>query len=150
EPARRGRSRPGTLPPRPVTTIRTVTPQSDPAWAALMTGPHGSGFGAPPWLTAISDTYGFEMSARVIIGDDGRPVAGLAHADLDDFRGRRLVSVPFCDYLDPVFDGDDQWRELIDPLLALGLPVQMKVLDSRAPRDDTRFEPIGELAWHCT
>ena len=52
-------------------TTRIVSPLSDPAWADLMVGPRGSGFGAPPWLRAIFDTYGFDLSARLIVDGDG-------------------------------------------------------------------------------
>ncbi len=58
-------------------TTRIVSPLSDPAWADLMVGPRGSGFGASPWLRAIFDTYGFDLSARLVVDDaDGRVVAG--------------------------------------------------------------------------
>jgi len=131
-------------------TIRTVSPLNDPAWAELMNGPQGSGFGAPPWLTAIVDTYGFDLAARVIVDDGSRAVGGFAYAELDDIRGQRLISVPFCDYLDPVVDSDEQWHELVDPLVERGLPVQLKVLNAQTPRNDPRFEHVHELAWHQT
>jgi CelD/BcsL family acetyltransferase involved in cellulose biosynthesis len=133
-----------------VTTIRSTSPLSDPAWADLMAGPRGSGFGAQPWLRAIFDTYGFDLSARVLVDDDGRAAAGFTYADIDDIRGRRLVSVPFCDYLDPVVDDDEQWHALVDPLVERGLPLQVKVLHCDVARNDTRFERVNELAWHGT
>jgi CelD/BcsL family acetyltransferase involved in cellulose biosynthesis len=130
--------------------MRTVDPINDPAWRALVATPRGSVFGSPPWLAAISDTYGFEISANLIFDDTGAPRAGLAFSQIDDFLGRRQLSVPFCDYIDPVVDDDDQWRELVDPLLALDLPLQLRVLDADAPRRDPRFVPVEEMAWHCT
>jgi len=133
-----------------VTTLRTIAPQSDPTWADLMRGPQGSGFGAPPWLAAIADTYDFDISARVITDDDSGAVAGFTYAELDDFRGHRLISAPFCDYLDPVVDSQDQWRELVDPLIERELPLQLRVLNCRPPRQDQRFTQVNELAWHDT
>ena len=133
-----------------MTTQRIVSPLSDPAWADLMMGPRGSGFGAQPWLRAIVDTYGFDLSARIVLDDAGHAVAGFTHADIDDFRGHRLVSVPFCDYLDPVVETDEQWRALVDPLLELGLPLQVKVLHCDVARNDSRFAHVNELAWHGT
>jgi len=131
-------------------TTRIVSPLSDPTWAELMVGPQGSGFGAPPWLRAIFDTYGFDLSARLVVDDDGQAVAGFTYADINDFRGRRLISVPFCDYLDPVVQTEEQWHALVDPLVEVGVPFQVKVLNCDVARKDSRFEHVGELAWHCT
>jgi CelD/BcsL family acetyltransferase involved in cellulose biosynthesis len=133
-----------------MTTLHTVDPRSDTGWAELMTTPRGSAFGAPPWFAAIADTYGFELRANVLRDDDGTIRAGMAYAELDDFLGDRLISVPFCDYLDPIVDDDAQWQQLIDPLLARNLPFQLKVLHAAPPRNDARFEVADEMAWHFT
>jgi CelD/BcsL family acetyltransferase involved in cellulose biosynthesis len=129
---------------------RTVDPLNDPAWRELMATPRGSLFGSPSWLAAISDTYGFEISAHLTVDDRGAARTGLAFAQIDDFLGSRQLSVPFCDYLDPVVDNDDDWRELVDPLLARDLPFQLRVLGAEVPRRDPRFVQAEEMAWHCT
>lgn len=129
---------------------RTVDPLNDPAWRELMTTSRGSLFGSPPWLAAISDTYGFEISAHLTVDDGAAARTGLAFAQIDDFLGSRQLSVPFCDYLDPVVDDDDDWHELVDPLLARDLPFQLRVLDAEVPRRDPRFVRAEEMAWHCT
>ena len=115
-----------------------------------MSDPRESVFGAPPWISAIVDTYGFDVKAAVLRDTAGRSCAGLACAEIHDFRGDRLVSLPFCDYLDPLLDGDDDWNELVAPLLARALPLQLRVLRSDAPLDDARFARTSELAWHGT
>ena len=135
--------------PRPAPERRTVDPRTDPLWAAMMTGPRGSLFGAPPWIAAVADTYGFDVTADVLL-HDGTPVAGIACVELDDMRGQRLVSLPFGDRLDPVVDDDDQWTRLASPLLARGLPVHLRVLEARPPLRDERFRPTSEVAWHAT
>jgi len=132
-----------------MTTLHTIDPTSDPSWSELMCS-RGSAFGAPPWFTAIVDTYGFDLHANVLRDDSGATCAGIAYAELDDFLGHRIVSVPFCDYLDPVIDDAAQWHQLVDPLVDRGLPFQLKVLDANAPRADTRFAHVDELAYHCT
>ena len=129
--------------------IRAVDPLNDPAWRELTTTSRGSVFSSPPWLAAISDTYGFDIAAHMTFDGD-RARAGLAFATVDDFLGRRQLSVPFCDYIDPIVDTDAEWCELVDPLLAGGIPLQLRVLDAEAPRHDSRFVPAGEVAWHCT
>ena len=90
--------------------LRTVDPLNDPAWRDLMRTARGSVFGSPRWLGAISDTYGFEISANLVVDADDRARAGLAFAQIDDFLGSRQLSVPFCDYIDPVADHDDDWH----------------------------------------
>jgi len=130
--------------------VRTADPRNDPVWRDLMTTPRGSLFGSPAWLAAISDTYGFEISAHMTVNDDGSPRTGLAFAQIDDFLGSRQVSVPFCDYLDPIVDNDADWHTLTDPLLERGLPLQLRVLHADAPRRDPRFVAVEEMAWHGT
>jgi CelD/BcsL family acetyltransferase involved in cellulose biosynthesis len=115
-----------------------------------MKGPHGSLFGAPPWISAIVDTYGFEVGADLLFAEDGEPVAGFVRTELHDVRGARIISLPFCDRLDPVVDTDDQWHRLVDATLSLGLPIELRVLDSDPPRRDPRFQRTDELAWHAT
>ena len=137
-------------PAGPVTIRATVDPRKDPAWERLVAGPRGSVFGSPVWISAIADTYGFDVAADVCIDPDGRPVAGLACTDVSDFRGVRQISLPFCDYLDPVLDSEDHWNELVGPRLARGLPLQLRVLEPGPPRHDPRFEHVGELIWHAT
>jgi CelD/BcsL family acetyltransferase involved in cellulose biosynthesis len=132
------------------TNLSVIDPCNAPEWDELMRDRRGSVFGAPPWLSAIVDTYGFDVTAGVLADPNGRPHAGLVCAELHDFRGDRLVSAPFCDYLDPVVDGPDQWNALVAPLIARELPLQLRVLRAEAPLDDPRFERTAELAWHGT
>ena len=136
------------------TELRTVDPRTDPAWLELANTPSGSVFSSPPWFSAIADTYGFDVAANVLFDGDS-PRAGLAYTELDDFLGNRLLSLPFCDYLDPFLTGDEaqqdvQWNELVDPLLARGFPFQIRVLDTETPRRDPRLVVHDEMAWHCT
>ena len=132
-----------------VLRLQSVDPCSDPRWAELMTGPDGSLFSSPPWLSAVVDTYGIDFTADVLVDPDGAPVAGLARAQLDDLRGARINCSPFADRADPVADGG-QWPRLAEPLLAAGVPVELRVMHAEAPLDDERFRQVNELAWHGT
>ena len=52
--------------------LATVDPAVDPAWAELL-GRHGAGlFHAPPWLAALRQAYGLEVSAAIV---EGRAIA---------------------------------------------------------------------------
>lgn len=130
----------------------TVDPTTDARWAALMAGPRGSLFGSPPWLRAIADSYPMQFSAGVLVDEADRPCAGLAHVELDDLRGRRRVSIPFVDRLDPVVDDFAQWQLLAEPLFAGDdeVDVTLRVLDAQLVRDDPRLHAHHELAWHST
>ena len=39
---------------------------------------------------------------------------------------------------------------MVDPLLARGVPFQLRVLNTQPPRRDDRFTTVDEMAWHCT
>src|SRR5258708_352559 len=130
--------------------LRTIDPRTDPAWRDLMMTPRGSLFGCPPWLSALGDTYGFDIAANITTDESGAATTGLAYAQVDDFLGSRVLSVPFCDYIDPIVDTTEQWNELVTPLIERGLPLQLRVLDSDIPRHDERFAHADELAWHTT
>ena len=130
--------------------IRTVDPRTDPSWRALMESPRGSLFGAPPWLSAICDTYGFDMSAHLTLDATGQATGGFAFGEVDDFLGPRMLSLPFCDFLDPIVDTDEQWHEVADPLVARGLPYQIRVVNADEPLRDERFVQVDEMAWHGT
>jgi hypothetical protein len=131
-------------------TAVTVDPASDLRWDALMAGPRGSLFGSPDWICAIRDTYGFKPEATVLVDASDMVRAGLAHVELDDVLGRRIVSLPYCDRLDPVLDDTEQWDVLVAPLLARGVPFTLRCLDAQAPVDDPRFTVVKTAAWHAT
>jgi hypothetical protein len=61
-----------------------------------------------------------------------------------------VLSLPFCDFLDPIVDTDEQWHELVDPLIERGLTYQVRVINAEAPRRDDSFVQVDEMAWHAT
>ncbi len=134
---------------RPLVVFR-VDPTADRRWEELMTGPRGSLFGSPPWLAALVDTYAFDVQADVLVDSEGLPVAGMAHVEIDDFRGRRIRSLPFCDYLDPVVESFAQWQQLVSPLLALGVPLSLRCLSTEIPLGDERFTRGDVACWQAT
>jgi hypothetical protein len=136
---------------RPVTRYerRIVDPATDQSWETLMRTPSGSLFGSPPWMRALRDSYPFDFAAAVLF-EDGSSVAGLTYCNIDDLKGRRITSLPFVDRVDPVAADQAQYAALVDPVLAVGVPVTLRCLDSALPRADPRFVETGRLAWHAT
>lgn len=133
-----------------VTEIQTIDPTTHPAWSELVARSNSGVFNSPQWIDTIVETYGFNIEAAVLPGADARPIAGLACADVRDLRGERLMSLPFSDYCDPIVESAEQWEKLIAPFLARELPLHLRVRDAEVPRNDERFECVGELAWHGT
>jgi CelD/BcsL family acetyltransferase involved in cellulose biosynthesis len=133
-----------------VTTVQTVDPRSDPLWRALACRPGSSLFISPPWIRAVSDTYGFEPTARVALDAGGRPVAGLAWTDVRDLRGQRRVALPFGDRADPVVADAQEWAAVAADALDGDLPFTLRCLDSSPAVADPRFTTTGEAAWHET
>lgn len=133
-------------PPRPVAII----PGDDPAlWRDLGGHPSGSLFASCPWIEAVSRTYGFDVAASAR-ESCGRYDAAIVFSHVRDFRGERIVCFPFSDFSDPFADDIAAWREVVAPLLAHGVPIQLRCLRNSSPAGDERFRLTRRAAWHAT
>lgn len=132
------------------TPVVRVDPRVDPRWAGLAAGPRGGLFTSPPWIGAVSATYGFVPSARVAVDAAGTPLAGLAWMDIDDIRGARRLALPFCDRADPIVADVDGWTAVTADALAGDLPFTLRCLDTSVAAADPRLVTTGEAAWHST
>jgi CelD/BcsL family acetyltransferase involved in cellulose biosynthesis len=133
-----------------VTVVRSADPRTDPLWHALACRPGGSLFISPPWISAVSDTYGFTPTARVLVATSGGPYAGVAWAEVSDVRGRRRVALPFCDRADPVVPDLAGWRALSRDALDGDVPFAVRCLHTCPAVDDPRLTRATEAAWHET
>src|ERR1700747_3507686 len=95
-------------------------------WGPIANHPLSSLFSSQPWTEAVARTYGFTVSASLT--DDATPNDGVLFCHLHDLRGERLVCGPFADYCDPLVNDLGTWRELIDPLISLGVPITLRCL----------------------
>jgi CelD/BcsL family acetyltransferase involved in cellulose biosynthesis len=126
----------------------TIVPHTDPLWEQLVNKRHSDVFHSPAWLRVLVDTYGFDVRANVLVNDAGEAVAGLAYTHLRDPMGDRVAALPFCDFSDPLVDTREQWNLLVQPLLDLNCPIQIRCLHNAVALEDTRFE-TGKIAkWH--
>ncbi len=130
--------------------VEAVDPRVDAHWHALASGPGGSLFTAPPWISAVSETYGFEPTARVLTDGSGAARAGFAWIDVRDMRGGRRLALPFSDRADPVVADTAEWAALSADAFAGELPLTLRCLDSSPAVHDPRFTAVGEAAWHVT
>lgn len=131
-------------------TVVTVDPTTDPRWAVLAARRTTPLFLAPPWISAVADTYGFAPTARVTLDADGAPSSGLAWTPVADVRGRRLVSLPFGDRADPPVRDAAELRALLACLPADHGPFTVRCLDTDPLATDGGLDVVGVAAWHAT
>ncbi len=108
----------------------------------------GSVFASAPWIETLAATYGFEVKASVL-AESSQPAAAILFSEVDDIRGRRVVSLPFSDYCDPFVQDRRSWNCLVDPLLALGAPIRLRVMRNQVPLEDPRFSRTTNALWHA-
>jgi CelD/BcsL family acetyltransferase involved in cellulose biosynthesis len=125
---------------------RVVDADRDSFWAATAGHSFGSLFCSAPWTRAVARTYGFVPSAA--LRGDGEMASALMFSRISDLRGERIVSMPFCDYCDPLAEDAEAWQEVVAPVLALRLPVTLRCLRNSLPAQDPRFAVTGRAAWH--
>jgi CelD/BcsL family acetyltransferase involved in cellulose biosynthesis len=99
-------------------------------------------------MQVLSDTYGWEPNAYVLLDESGKPKAGLPFCRISDLLGERIVALPFSDYCDPLVDDLNSWRLLIDGLLPEQLPISLRCLHNSLPLADERFTLAKQAKWH--
>lgn len=109
--------------------------------------PGESLFGSLPWIEALAGTYGFTIEVSTNASGDS-PDEEILFSEIDDVRGRRIVSLPFSDYLDPLVEDAAAWRRLVAPILARGAPVRFRCLRNAVPLGDPRFSRTDAALWH--
>lgn len=129
--------------------VELVDPVTDERWAHLARG-DGSLFSSPPWLSALNRAYGFEVEAWITHDTDGNVTGGLPLIQLGSGQWRRLCSLPFSDYCNPIDRDGSSWSALSDLLVSTQLPVQLRCLGEAGPTDDPIFAPSGPPdLWHA-
>jgi len=126
-----------------------VDPRTDTTWSHLVNRLSGSVFHSPDWIRVLADTYGWNPSALVVIGDSGEPVAGIPFIHVSDVLGDRAVALPFSDYCDPLVTDKTTWRLLSDRLLEKGCRINLRCLRNALPLEDERFSTVRQAKWHA-
>lgn len=127
---------------------RYIDPVSDPMWLSLLDQYPSSIFHSPAWLQVLRETYDMEIGAYVLLDEAGKAVGGIPLAHLCDMRGERLVSMPFCDYSDPLVETPEQWELLSEMLASQHQPIIMRPLHNKLPLHDSRFTEVKDAKWH--
>src|SRR6266481_1731300 len=97
-----------------------VDPIRDPRWATFTGGhPRASIFHSIAWLTALKHTYNYEPVVFTTSPPDQELENGLAFCQVNSWlTGNRLVSLPFSDHCEFLFDSTERLDFLISNLLA--------------------------------
>lgn len=128
--------------------VITVRPNIDQEWAELLDVYRGDIFHSPEWIDVLSETYGFDIRANILLDEQGAPIAGLPYAHLSDIRGCRISSLPFCDYMDPLIQTKEQWDFLLQGVLSESYTYKIRPLHQDIPLADDRFELANRARWH--
>jgi CelD/BcsL family acetyltransferase involved in cellulose biosynthesis len=117
-------------------------------WQTLVVKTESSVFHSPSWIQVLTDTYGWEASAYVIVDEAGEPCAGIPLCRIADMFGERIVALPFSDYCDPLIRDAESWRVLIEKLLPEQVPITLRCLHNDVPLSDKRFSLVKQAMWH--
>jgi CelD/BcsL family acetyltransferase involved in cellulose biosynthesis len=128
--------------------IICIDPCTDPLWQKLINQYRSDAFHSPEWMKVLTATYGFTVRAYVILDNIGGPVAGIPFCRIEDIRGKRIVSLPFSDYCDPLVGEQSHWRPLVDKLLEEQVSVTVRPLHSDIALTDTRLTLVNKAKWH--
>ena len=140
-----------TLPPSNFELSNTVEVQIEREFGRenvdRITEGHRSLFNSSQWIGVIQDTYDFKLHASTL-RCQAHTQAAILFMEIDDLRGRRILTLPFSDYCDPLVDSTQHWQSLVNPILDLGAPVRFRTLRSESPKNDPRFNLTGSSLWH--
>jgi CelD/BcsL family acetyltransferase involved in cellulose biosynthesis len=135
--------------------VVAADPLTDSRWRELAEGPRASLFTSRPWIAAVCGTYRFVPEARIALDASGAAVGGLVWVPVDDARGSRLLSLPFCDRADPLVPDLSTWNAVSESVISNAAtagnpPFTLRCLDDSPAVADERLRVVGEAAWHGT
>ena len=97
-------------------TVFWFDPTQDPRWNVFVNRhPGASVFHTHGWIKALCRTYGYEAAALTTSAPEQEITNGIPFCRVNSWlTGRRLVSLPFSDHCEPLFDRPE------DRLILLG------------------------------
>ena len=128
--------------------IAEIDPSSDPQWQTLLGHTNSSVFHSQRWLQVLAETYDLDPRALVLVDNCGQAHAGIPFCHVEDIRGKRIVSLPFSDYCDPLVENPDQWRLLAENLMEAGDLLTLRCLHNPVPLVDEDFKVVKKAKWH--
>jgi len=122
-----------------MTAVVDIDALADDRWAELIADTSAALFSSPTWLGVLHRVYGLDFRVKALTSGDAL-TAGFAYSVIDDPRGRRLVSLPFCDFNDPVGVNADAWQQLTAEVFDNGEAVTIRTREHDAVSSDPRFD----------
>ncbi|MBI1184766.1 GNAT family N-acetyltransferase [bacterium] len=128
--------------------LETINPLESTLWSQLVANTQTTVFHSTEWISALANTYEWKPQANILLNDSAEPIAGIVYFLIDDFRGKRIISLPFTDFCDPIARTDEDWQCISKPLLNYHLPIKMRCLHSQLLAEDDQFQLINQAVWH--
>lgn len=122
------------LPDRAVNkvTLHTVDPVTSTTWAQLVSGTASTLFHSPQWMRVIQETYGLPLAAYVLQQEE-EPIAGVPWCQVNDFLGRRRVTLAYSDFCDILAPTRKESRTLAEFIAMDGHPWTLRTLARNLP-----------------
>jgi CelD/BcsL family acetyltransferase involved in cellulose biosynthesis len=100
---------------RYATSVHEINPLCDPRWEAFIDGhPQASVFHSTNWLKALQKTYGYEPLVATTCSPGASLTNGLVFCRVRSWlTGRRFVSVPFSDHVEPLVNNSVELDDLL-------------------------------------
>src|SRR5271170_756956 len=119
--------------PPKAATIHTLNPLQDKRWDELVARhPKASAFHQRGWLTALARTYGYEPVVFTTSAPTAELRNGLVFCHVNSMlTGHRLVSLPFSDHCEPLFEPGEDANFLIQQLKSASENEGWKYLEVR-------------------
>jgi hypothetical protein len=123
-----------------------IDPVGDPRWAEFLEKhPYASVFHTPGWLEALRRTYGYEPVAYTSAPPGAEIRDGLVFCRINSWlTGQRLVSLPFSDHCEPLFDSAEQLDAFVERMRTEVKAQALKYLEVRPINGS--FHPSGETS----
>jgi CelD/BcsL family acetyltransferase involved in cellulose biosynthesis len=98
--------------------VYQIRPLEDPRWEGLLEShPRASVFHSRAWLEALRKTYGYEPIAYTTSAPDELLRDGIVLCRVESWlTGKRLVSLPFSDYCDPLLQRAEDLQIFVQKL----------------------------------
>lgn len=134
--------------------VYEIDPLTDPRWPILVaTHPQASVFHTRAWLSALQVAYGYRPKVLTTCPPQTRLTDGIVFCEVRCWLGgRRLVSLPFSDHCEPLFDDPGALAAVLSHArheVEEGRYMALEIRPRIAPHDEVRnFQPKRGAVLH--
>jgi|SRR5215813_3239771 len=137
--------------------VYQIDPIEDPRWGKLIEKhPKASVFHTTGWLAALRETYGYKPLAFTTSPPGSEMDCGFVVCGINSWlTGRRLVSLPFSDHCNPLFESPSQLYAIVNHMQGVLKSQSWKYLELRPISDGFHrecnacaFVPIANYFLH--